>query len=142
MLKKESDSDRMYIMKVCKYYGLSIEQLNLLFDSLIMSIFTFAIELWGCAYDSKYLNQIGKFINRLPKNGYISKRIFIKEIRDKRDKRLWRKITLSDDNALLELLPGKRNKKLRPRGHDYELPVVRTEGYKRSFVNRCLFSLV
>ena len=72
-----------------------------------MSIFTFAIELWGCAYDTKYLNQIDKFLNRPPKNGYISKRIFIKEIRDKRDKRLWRKITLSDDNALLELLPGK-----------------------------------
>ena len=140
MLRKASG--RMYIMRVCKYYGLSLEQLDLLFDSLIMSIFTFAIELWGCAYESKYLNQIDKFIKRAHKNSYTSKRIFIKEIRDKRDKRLWRKITLSDDNALLELLPGKRNKKLRPRGHDYELPLVRTERYKRSFVNRCLFNLV
>ena len=77
------------------------------------------------------------------KNGYISKRIFIKEIRDKRDKSLlWRKITLSDDNALLELLPGKRNKKLRPRGHDYELPLVRTERYKRSFFQLSLDSNV
>ena len=72
-----------------------------------MSIFTFAIELWGCAYESKYLNQIDKFIKRVHKNG-ISKRIFIKEIRGKRDKRLWRKITLPDDNALLELLPRKK----------------------------------
>ena len=47
MLKKTSG--RMYIMRVCKYYGLSLEQLDLLFDILIMSIFTFAIELWGCA---------------------------------------------------------------------------------------------
>ena len=140
MLRKASG--RMYIMRVCKYYGLSLEQLDLLFDSLIMSIFTFAIELWGCAYESKYLNQIDKFIKHARKNGYISKRIFIKEIREKRDKRLWRKITLADKNALLELLPGKRNKKLRPRGHDYELPLVRTERYKRSFVNRCLFNLV
>jgi hypothetical protein len=49
MLKKASG--RMYIMRVYKYYGLSIKQLDLLFDSLIMSIFTFAIELWSCAYD-------------------------------------------------------------------------------------------
>ena len=84
-------------MRVCKYYGLSLEQLDLQFDSLIMPIFTFAIELWDCAYESKYLNQIDKFIKRAHKNGYISKRIFIKEIRDKRDKRLWKKITLSDD---------------------------------------------
>mgnify|MGYP002803435097 CR=1 FL=1 len=55
-------SARMYIMRVCKYYGLSLEQLDLLFDSLIMYIFTFAIELWGCAYESKYLNQIDTFI--------------------------------------------------------------------------------
>ena len=91
-----------------------------------MSLFTFAIELWGWAYDSKYLKQVDKSIKRAHKNGYVSKRIFIKEIRDKRDKRLWRKITLSDDNALLELLPGKRNKKL----NDYESPLVRTERCK------------
>ena len=46
MLRKASG--RMYIMRVCKYYGLSREQLDLLLDSLIMSIFTFAIELWLC----------------------------------------------------------------------------------------------
>ena len=72
-----------------------------------MSIFTFAIELWGCAYDGKYLNQIDKFIKRAHKNGYISKRTHIKEIRDKRDKKLWNKITSTEDNALLELLPEK-----------------------------------
>ena len=140
MLKKASG--RMYIMRVCKYYGLSLEQLDLLFESLIMSIFTFAIELWGCAYESKYLNQIDKFIKRAHRNGYISKRELIVEIRDKRDKKLWKKITLSDDNALLELLPRKRDKILRPRGHDFDLPLVRTERYKRSFVSRCLFNFI
>jgi hypothetical protein len=91
MLKKANG--RMYIMRVCKYYGLSIKKLDLLFGRLIMSIFIFAIELWGCAYDGKYLNQIDKFIKRAHKNGYISKRTHIKEIRDKRDKKLWNKIT-------------------------------------------------
>ena len=36
-------SSRMYIMGVCKYYDLFV-------NSLIMSIFTYGIELWGCAY--------------------------------------------------------------------------------------------
>ena len=31
-------SSRMYIIRVCKFYGLSREQLDLLFDSLIMSV--------------------------------------------------------------------------------------------------------
>ena len=67
---------------------------------------------------NNYLNQIHKFIKRAHRNGYISTRELIVEIRNKRDKKLWRKITEWDNNALLELLPGKRNKTLRPRGHD------------------------
>ena len=87
-----------------------------------------------------YLNQIDKFIKRAHKNGYISKRTHIKEIRDKRDKKLWNKITSTEDNALLEQLPEKRSRLLRPRGHEYELPLVRTERFKRSFINRCLYT--
>ena len=63
---------RMHIMRVCKYYGLSVKQLDLLFNSLIMSIFTYGIELWRCAYYSKYLNQIDKLINHAYRYDYIS----------------------------------------------------------------------
>ena len=83
----------MYIMRVCKYYGLFVKQLDLLFNSPIMSIFTYGIELWGCAYYSKYLNQIDELINRAYRYGYISGRLSIKEIINKRDKKLWSKIT-------------------------------------------------
>ena len=58
-------------MRVCKYYGLSVKQLDLLYNSLIMSIFTYGIELWGSVYYSKYLNQIDKLINRAYRYGYI-----------------------------------------------------------------------
>ena len=37
--------------------------------------------------------------------------------------------------ALLQL-----NRTLRPRAHNYELPLVRTEGFKNAFVNRCLLT--
>ena len=42
---------RMYILRVCKYYGMSINQLNLLFNSLIMSLFIYGVELWGGTYN-------------------------------------------------------------------------------------------
>ena len=38
---------RMYILRACKYYGMSINQLNILFNSLIMSLFIYGVELWG-----------------------------------------------------------------------------------------------
>ena len=62
MLSKASE--RMYILRVCKYYGFTAKQLDLHFRSLIMSLFTYAIELWGGACYTKHIIQIDKFINR------------------------------------------------------------------------------
>ena len=59
MLKKTSE--RMYILRVCKYYERTI---GFLFQSLIMPLFTFAVEIWGGASHSKYISKIDKFINR------------------------------------------------------------------------------
>ena len=77
----------MYIMRVCKYYDLFVKQLDLLFNSLIVSIFTNGIELWGCAYYSKCINQIDKLIDKIDnlayRYGYISGRALIKEIINK-----------------------------------------------------------
>ena len=41
------NSSRLYILRICKYYGYSIENLDLLFQSLILSDFTYAIEVLG-----------------------------------------------------------------------------------------------
>ena len=59
-----------------------------------------------------------------------------------RDKKLWNKIINNENNALQELLPNKRTRPLRQKGHKFELPLVRTERYKRSFLNRYLFKFV
>ena len=140
ILKKASG--RMYILRVCKYYGFTTKQLELLFQSLIMSLFTFGIELWGGASYTKYISQIDKFVNRAYRNGYVTEKYNFREIINKRDKRLWKKILDDDHNALRELLPNKLNRTLRQRGHDFELPLVRTERFKKSFVNRCLFNFI
>ncbi len=66
---------RMYILRVCKYYDMPINQLiNLLFNSLIIPLFTYGIKLWGGTY-SKYINQIDKFISRAYRNGYIAQKL-------------------------------------------------------------------
>ena len=49
---------------MCKYYDMSINQLNLLFNSLILPLFIYGVELWGGTYH-KYINQIDKFISRV-----------------------------------------------------------------------------
>ena len=60
-------NSRLHILRICKYYGYTLEELTILFHSLIMSVFTYAIEVWACAYGSKYLCKIDKFCNRASK---------------------------------------------------------------------------
>ena len=45
-------------------------------------------------------------------------------------------------NALHNFLPSKLNRPLRRRGHDFELPIVKTERFKNAFINRCLFNFI
>ena len=113
MLSKASE--RMYILRVCKYYGFTAKQLDLLFHSLIMSLFTYAIELWGGASYTNYISQIDKFINRAFRNGYVTNKLNFKDVILDRDKKLWMNILNNERNALKELLPNKLNRTLRPR---------------------------
>jgi len=134
-------SSRLYILRVCRFYGYPKEQLDLLFQSLIISVFTHAIEVWGCGYYDNYLKRIDKFFARAFKSGYCLKKYSICDILTTRDNKLWIKIK-SNTTALDDLLPPRRTGHLRSKGHDYILPTVRISRFKSTFVNRCLFSIV
>ena len=82
-------NSRLYILRICKYYGYTLEEFTILFQSLIMSVFTYATEVWACAYGGKYLSNIDNFCNRAWKYGYTKERIFIRDIIQTRDKQLW-----------------------------------------------------
>lgn len=58
-----------------------------------------------------------------------------------KDDKLFEKIT-SPSHPLHDLLPPVKTRQLRDRGHNYILPRVNTERFKRVFVNRCLFNNV
>ena len=38
------------MLRICKYYGYTIENLDLLFQSLILTVFVYAIEVWGALF--------------------------------------------------------------------------------------------
>ena len=136
----EKANSRIHILRVCKYYGYSLHELTLLFDSLIMSLFSYAMEVWACAYDTKYMSQIERFCKRAVRYGYTSNFSPIAELTSGKDRALWEKITTSTAHPLQDLLPPKKTRSLRRTSHNYILPRVRTERYKRCFINRCLFN--
>ena len=57
-------------------------------------------------------------------------------------KRLKWQSDFESHNALCDLLPRKWERQLRKRRHNFLLPKVGSERFKRSFIHRCLFNFV
>ena len=133
MLSKASS--RMYILRVCKSYGYSKDQLNNLFNSLIMSVFLCGVEAWGAAYQRKFLDKIDRFLKRAHSFGFTTKKTAILDLIENRDSELFKNVISGD-----HILP-KRRFVLRECKHDFILPRVKTERFKHFFLNRCLFRL-
>ena len=71
--------------------------------------------------------------------GYTNNIILISDVIKKRDSALYKRIISDTALILYELLPTKRNRALRDGGHDFILPSVETQRFKRAFVNLDLF---
>ena len=56
--------DCIIILRVCKHYGYTKDQLSVLFESLIMSLLLYGLEVWCSASQGKYLDRIDNFIRQ------------------------------------------------------------------------------
>ena len=92
-------SSRLRILRVSNHYGYPLQELTLLFDSLIMSLFIYPIEFWVCGNDGKYLSQIDRFSKRAVKYGYTAKFFSITDLISQRDLEFWKKVT-TDNHSL------------------------------------------
>ena len=72
-------SGQLYIIRNCKAYGYSPEQSSKLFDSLILSIFTYGIQVWGAAFYHKDRGRINRFFKKAARFGYTKRNITISE---------------------------------------------------------------
>ena len=79
---------RMYILRICKSHGYSLDDLNTLFYSLIMSLFSYAIQVWGVTCYSKSLSNIDRIQKRAFKFDYIKFVVPVEELLEKSDKAL------------------------------------------------------
>ena len=58
-----------------------------------MSLFLYGIEIWGAAYQGKYLDRIDKFFKRAFRFGYTNNLYAIAEVIRNRECKLWNSIT-------------------------------------------------
>ena len=111
--------------------------------SLKMSVFLYGLEVWGSAFQGRYLDRIDTFIRRTYRFGYTNKIILFSDVIKNRDSVCLRESLSSDTGHILyDLLSPKRSRALRDRGYDFILPRVKTEWFKRAFSNKCLFRFI
>ena len=119
----------MYILRICKSHGYNLDHLTKLFESLILSLFTYAIEVWGPALLKKHLNRIDKFLARTYRYRYTDTKHNISSIIEQKSKVLFSKIS-NDKEHVLYKLPEETEKNLRRREHNFILPQVKTERFR------------
>ena len=103
---------RLYILRICKYYGYPKDQISTLFDSLVFSLILYGIEVWGAAFKGKYLDRVDKFLKRAYRYGYTSKNYVLADIIRERDMKLWKVISEDAAHSLYGLYSPLRRQEL------------------------------
>ena len=109
-----------------------------------MSLFLYGIEIWGAAYQGKYLDRIDRFFKRAFRFGYTNNLYVIADVIRHRDCKLWNTIIDTPSHPLHQLLTPKKKRNVCEKEDMilFQLPAVKTERFKRSFINRCLFNFI
>ena len=91
------------------------------------------------------LNTVKKFLTRCYKHNYISHTVNVSELVEKSDLAIANRICKQPSHPLFNLLPRLKESSLNLRNSRSSLPLLNTERYKSSFLNRlhfqCQFSL-
>ena len=77
-----------------------------------------------------------QFFRRARRYGYTTKEYEMSSLIEEKDRALFRKITKDSEHVLYDLLPEMKHRTLRTQNHNYILPQIKTERFKRCFINR------
>ena len=117
--------------------GFSQGEVDHLFSALVLPNFTYGLPVYG-AVDSD-LTVIQNFLDRCFKRKYTSKRMDIRELLEKADKKLFKVRSVDPDFQLSNIIPKKKETKYQLRNKSAHRPEIKTERFKNVFVNRLIF---
>ena len=130
-------------MRQLRSQGLSRQQLNIVFEAIILSRLRYALPAWAGFLTKELVGRIDAFLRRMFVFGYCSQLYSVRELIAKCDETLFHTVS-QPSHCLYQLLPPIKDmsKPLRLKGHNFVLPSCNFEFYKSSFINRCLFKYV
>jgi len=133
----------LFLLSQLKHQGLPVEALDVIFQALVLSKVTYALQAFAGHISVTDRNRLDKFFRKSHPRGLANQVFNIRSLIDRFDSQLFRSIA-HPDHCLHYLLPEKRHYSmlLRPRGHNYILNHISTTHFKNTFVIRCIFATV
>ena len=135
-------SQRVYLLKLLRDWGLQLSQLRIICQSLIVSRILYALPAWGGFLSAELKGRIIVFLRRLYK--YVLKLLCVNCIIDidyllaSSDRKLFTNMQ-NCEHCLNHLLPQRKNIDI-VLCHEFLLPTCNYELHKRSFIVCCLFN--
>ena len=121
----------VFVLRSLWKEGFSQGEVDHLFSTLVLPNFTYGLPVYGAA-DSDLLD-------RCFKRKYTSKRMDIRELLEKADKKLFKVRSVDPDCPLSNIIPKKEERKELLRNKSAHRPDIKTNRFKNVFVNRIIF---
>lgn len=138
-----SCSQRMFLLRSLKGKGLTATNIEIIFNAIIIGRIIYALPVWGSYLTAHDMARIDKLFSRCQKYGYCKAPPTFNALLKHADTVLFKAIQ-SPLHPLHSILPLKRPllNLTRFKGHDYAIPNVKFDLYKKSFLIRSLFNFI
>ena len=123
------------------FCGVWLSQLGEVTRATAVAKLTYACSSWWGYADSAAKARIQAVMNKFKRLGFLLEDVLFVHICQEQDNKLFVQILSNAHHVLHQLLPPIRNipYSLRPRAHDYELPVANTT-LRKNFITRMLYN--
>lgn len=136
-------SQRLYLLKLLRDGGMNINNLNIVFCSLVINRILYCLAVWGGFLNVDQVGRIDAVLRRARRYRITSDLYCFAGLLAQADHRLFERAQ-NHNHCLNHLLPPLKTDyvNLRSHGHSFILPRCRLELYRKSFFPRCLYKFL
>ena len=138
-----SCASNLYAIRYLKAKGLNDELVKSIFQATIISKLSYASQFWWGFLSSNDRERLEAFLRKASRCNFYSGSLSFKEIAQSADKNLFKSIISNPQHVLYQLLPPVKKSnsyELRPRAHNFTLPLKLNTLIAKNFLTRMLYS--
>ena len=129
----------LHILRTLRKEHYSQAEIDHLFISIVLPNFSYALSVYGASESD--LTVIQNFLDRCHKRRFISFPVSIKDLLNKQDRNILKKLISTDCHPLKDIIPVQKTYVHNLRTKGCARPKINTQRFMNSFVNRLIFKL-